>query len=146
MAFLAVIDTNVIISALIKRRTNPKDNIKTGPALILDYIRNGTLVPYISSEILIEYVDVLARNEFGIAEKRIIDIIDLLLEKSKLIKDIENNIELVDKSDIKFYAVTLSARKNDDTYLVTGNKRHFPVEPFIVSPREMVEIIESQSE
>ena len=144
MAFLAVIDTNVIVSALI-RRTNLKENIKTGPALILDYIRDGTLVPYISSEILLEYVDVLTRDEFGITKKRLVGIIDLLLEKSKLIKDIEENAELIDESDIKFYAVTLSARKNDDAYLVTGNKRHFPVEPFVVSPREMVEIIESQS-
>ena len=145
MAFLAVIDTNVIISALIKRRTNLKENIKTGPSLILDYIRDGTLVPYISSEILIEYVDVLTRDEFDITDRELIEILDLLLERSQLIKDIESNIELTDKSDVKFYAVTLSARKNDDAYLVTGNKRHFPAEPFVVSPREMVEIIESQS-
>lgn len=26
-----------------------------------------------------------------------------------------------------------------DTYLVTGNIRHFPAEPFIVTPRELLE-------
>ena len=90
-------------------------------------------------------MDVLTRDEFDITDRELIEIIDLFLERSKLIKNIEANNELIDKSDIKFYAVTLSARKNDDTYLVTGNKRHFPAEPYIVSPREMVEIIESQS-
>lgn len=30
----------------------------------------------------------------------------------------------------------------DKTYLVTGNIKHFPLEPFVVTPREMVQIIE----
>ena len=35
----------------------------------------------------------------------------------------------------------METRKEDDAYLVTGNLKHFPVRPFIVSPREMLEIM-----
>lgn len=39
-----------------------------------------------------------------------------------------------------FYEVALSS---EDSYLVTGNIKHFPKEPFIVTPAEMLHIIES---
>ena len=31
--------------------------------------------------------------------------------------------------------------KAEDAYLVTGNIRHFPLEPYIVTPRQMLDII-----
>ena len=30
----------------------------------------------------------------------------------------------------------------EDSYLVTGNIKHFPVKPFVVTPAEMVRILE----
>jgi hypothetical protein len=44
-----------------------------------------------------------------------------------------------DPNDIVFYEVKMS---KEDTYLVTGNIKHFPKQPFVVTPREMVEIID----
>ena len=38
-----------------------------------------------------------------------------------------------------FYEVALS---KEDAYLVTGNTRHFPKKPFVVTPAEMIAIIE----
>ena len=35
----------------------------------------------------------------------------------------------------------MEKRKETDAYLVTGNLKHFPKEPFIVTPREMLDII-----
>ena len=35
-------------------------------------------------------------------------------------------------------AVTLS---DTDAYLVTGNIKHFPVKPYVVTPKEMLEIL-----
>ena len=35
----------------------------------------------------------------------------------------------------------MQKRMTDDAYLVTGNMKHFPKEPFIVTPREMLDII-----
>ena len=43
-----------------------------------------------------------------------------------------------DPKDIVFYEVALS---KDDAYLVTGNKKHFPQKPIVVTPAEMMEIL-----
>ena len=47
---------------------------------------------------------------------------------------------VIDTKDLVFYEVALSS---EDSYLVTGNIKHFPKEPFIVTPAEMIHIIES---
>lgn len=36
----------------------------------------------------------------------------------------------------------LSVTQVDDAYLVTGNIKHFPLSPFVVTPREMLTILE----
>ena len=45
-----------------------------------------------------------------------------------------------DMKDVPFYEVVLEKR-NDNAYLVTGNIKHFPKEPFIVTPRELLDIL-----
>lgn len=40
---------------------------------------------------------------------------------------------------MKYY---MAQRKSDDAYLVTGNSKHFPTKTFVVTPREMLDIIE----
>ena len=56
--------------------------------------------------------------------------------------DVEEEI-LPDEKDIVFYAVTMEARKENTAYLVTGNIKHFPVKPYVVTPREFLTILES---
>lgn len=43
-----------------------------------------------------------------------------------------------DESDRVFYEVSLS---REDSFLVTGNLKHFPVSPKIVSPSEFIQIV-----
>lgn len=43
-----------------------------------------------------------------------------------------------DSKDVVFYEVALSKK---DAFLVTGNKKHFPISPIVVSPAEMMEIL-----
>ncbi len=43
-----------------------------------------------------------------------------------------------DPDDRVFYEVALS---KDGSYVVTGNQRHFPKTPIVVSPTEMMKII-----
>ena len=50
---------------------------------------------------------------------------------------------LPDMDDLVFYEVVMEKRK-DDAYLVTGNLRHFPPRDFIVTPSEMMALIESE--
>ncbi len=33
-------------------------------------------------------------------------------------------------------------KEYDDAYLVTGNLKHFPVKSFVVTPKEMLDIIQ----
>lgn len=49
--------------------------------------------------------------------------------------------ELPDPKDRVFYEVVMEERKHEDTYLVTGNIKHFPIKPYVVTPREMLDII-----
>ena len=57
MKYYAVIDTNVIVSALL----NP-DSI---PGTILKYASSGLIAPLINDEILREYKEVISREEFN---------------------------------------------------------------------------------
>ena len=52
------------------------------------------------------------------------------------------NENLPDPKDVVFYAVTMNARNEKDAYLVTGNIKHFPEKPFVVTPRQMLDIVE----
>ncbi len=35
--------------------------------------------------------------------------------------------------------------QKDDAYLVTGNTKHFPKKPIVVTPAEMLEILKAES-
>lgn len=35
----------------------------------------------------------------------------------------------------------MEERKTEEAYLVTGNIKHFPAEPYVVTPRQMMDII-----
>ena len=48
--------------------------------------------------------------------------------------------------DAIFYEVVMSAKDNafSESYLVTGNLKHFPIKTFIVNPRDFLYILEKQ--
>lgn len=134
--YFAVIDTNVIVSALLKHISIP--------GKILDYITANVIVPVASFEILDEYTDVLNRSKFPFTEEEVHNTICLLREKSIIINADKCDLPFTDLEDAKFYEIALETNKNYGGYLVTGNIKHFPIEPFIITPREMTEIIEKQ--
>ena len=49
---------------------------------------------------------------------------------------------LIDTDDLIFYEVAMEKRE-DDAYLVTGNQKHYPIRDFIITPAEMIAIINS---
>lgn len=49
-----------------------------------------------------------------------------------------------DPDDAVFYEVVMEARKETDAYLVTGNLKHFPEKVFVVTPKEMIDIINKE--
>ncbi|HBJ97302.1 MAG TPA: putative toxin-antitoxin system toxin component, PIN family [Lentisphaeria bacterium] len=138
MMFYAVIDTNVLVSALL--------NINSNPGIVLCSVFNGQTTPLINTDILAEYREVLARKKFHFP-KETVDIILKRLENSSL-KTEEIPAEFPEVSDPKdrcFFAVTMAARQTEEALLITGNIRHFPQQPFVVTPAQFVEMLHNRA-
>lgn len=134
MKYYAIIDTNVLVSAMLKTSSVPGQI--TAEAL------NGDIIPLLNNEIIAEYEDVLNRPKFRF-DKRAVKVLLDELKKRAVYSDyglIED--EIPDPKDVVFYAVLMEKRKEEDAYLVTGNLKHFPMRTYIVTPREMLDIIE----
>lgn len=130
-----VIDTNIIVSALLKSNSNPRT--------ILDFVFKRKLIPVVNEAILKEYKEVLKRKKFNFETT----LINLLFEELKpLWKYIEAPIIKVDncdKNDLVFYSIYKKQSEIIETYLITGNLKHFPTEKNIISPKMMVDIIKN---
>ena len=101
----------------------------------------GVIKPLINNEILVEYKEVLTRNKFGLS---ISDVDDLLNEitRTGIVLTREKTIEkFIDENDIVFYEIVMSARNVTNAYLITGNLKHYPVKSYVVTPKEMIDII-----
>ena len=133
MNYYAVLDTNVLVSALLK-----KDSV---PAIILKNVAQGIIIPLYNEEIFDEYGDVLHRVKFHFTNRDIQEVFDLIKERGTAVNAEPVTVDFNDIDDVVFYEVVMEKRKTDDAWLVTGNIRHFPKEPFIVTPREMLNII-----
>ena len=137
MTYYAVIDTNVIVSSMLKA-----DSI---PGLIIQLIYENTITPLLNEEILEEYIEVLTRNKFNIPEEKIRKEISAIKEKSIFLEREQCLEELIDKGDVVFFEIVMSARNTMDAYLITGNMKHYPIRNYIVTPREMIDIIEKEN-
>ncbi|MBP3294085.1 MAG: putative toxin-antitoxin system toxin component, PIN family [Clostridia bacterium] len=133
MVYYAVIDTNVLISAMLKWNSVPGN--------VLEFTFSGTIIPVLNEHIVREYREVLSRPKFKFP-KDIIDTIVSEIERLGIYIDApELEVELPDPKDRVFYEVVMEERNTEDAYLVTGNLKHFPEEPFVVTPRQMIDII-----
>jgi putative PIN family toxin of toxin-antitoxin system len=133
MKYYAVIDTNVLVSAMLKW--------ESVPGSIIELAIEGPIVPVLNKIILNEYHEVLSRPKFHLTEDIVSNIIDSIKEKAIFVEEEHIDIELPDSKDIVFYEVVMEKRKDEVSYLVTGNIKHFPKTDFIVTPREMLDII-----
>ena len=131
-----VIDTNVLVSALITRNEN-SPTVK-----ILKYLSQNKIVPVYSLDIIKEYYEVLRREKFKLSEEIVSALIKDIVSNGLGVKDIaEVEEKMPDPKDVVFYAVTLTTR-DKNTFLVTGSIKHFPIRSFIVTPAELVDILE----
>lgn len=89
---------------------------------------------------------ILRRDKFPFQEQEVQAVIEAICRRGVCVEAEQKDVILSDPDDVVFYAVVMEKRKEGDAYLVTGNQKHFPREPFIVTPKEMVEIIESGAE
>lgn len=133
MKVYAIIDTNVIISALLSR------NPDAATVRILEYLYDRSIVPVYNDEILEEYSAVLRRPKFNFTEDQITATLETIKKGGISSERIATDDELPDPKDVVFYEVALSV---EDSFLVTGNIKHFPKKAFIVTPAEMLQIIQ----
>lgn len=131
--FFAVIDTNVIVSALISKI------IDSNPGKVFRAIVQERIVPLYNDEILAEYRCVLSRPKFHLSPDPIETVLKaIIVDGLNLDRVPATGIDFPDPKAIVFYEIAIS---KENAYLVTGNIKHFPVRSFIVSPAEMVEIL-----
>ena len=136
MGCYAVIDTNVLVSALLSSRED------AATVQVIVRMLAGEITPIYSGEIMEEYREVLNRRKFGFlpgcggASTRCIGEYGLRIAPSP------TGAILPDMKDLPFYEVVLEKR-DEGAMLVTGNLKHFPREPFIVTAREMLELLDS---
>lgn len=135
MRYYAVFDTNVLISSLLTKRTD------TATAQVVDAISSGLIIPLYNQEILDEYTDVLYRAKFSFSEESIGRLMTMIRQYGLAVNPSPTGEILVDMDDLVFYEVVMEKRE-DDAYLITGNIRYFPEKDFIVTPAEMMAIIE----
>lgn len=136
MKIFAVIDTNVIVSALLKKESNPGKVVVNTLA--------GIITPVYSKEIIAEYNEVLHRKKFKFSNEVIDSIIQAIIKNGKEFFGIPTEEKPSDPDDIVFYEVTMDSRQTDETFLVTGNIKDFPIKPFVVRPEEMMRIVEER--
>lgn len=136
MAIYAVIDTNVLVSALLSKHSN------TATVLLVDRMIKGELIPLFSVDTISEYREVLNRKKFKFEGTLIETLLSFISNFGLMLEPSESGEILPDMKDLPFYEVVIEKRKTDDAYLVTGNQKHFPIKPFIVTPKEMLTIMD----
>jgi len=128
-----VIDTNIVISAARVSQGNPAKIIR----LVRD---NEDIKLYYNAVIFSEYRKVLAYERLKFSLKVQETILDAIQEVGLVINPVASEISLPDESDRIFYDTAKAA----NAYLVTGNIKHYPDEPFILTPAQFIDLIESQ--
>ena len=135
MICYAVIDTNVLVSALL---SNHHD---AATVQVISRMLAGEIIPIYSPLILREYREVLLRKKFRF-HSEIVHMLVAAIEKYGVsVEPSQTGIALPDPKDVPFYEVVMEKR-DDGAYLVAGNIKHFPVEPFIVTARELINLMD----
>ena len=136
MKCYAVIDTNVLVSALLKW-----DSI---PGQVVQQTYAHEIIPVFNDSILQEYEEVLSREKFHFPKKTV----KFLLSRLKAIGESMTTVESLvgnfpDPKDVVFFEVAMEKNKTDDAFLVTGNLKHFPKHPKVVTPAEMLRMLDN---
>ena len=131
----AVIDTNIFVSALITHNSN------ASTVKILESMYFQRFIPLYNDEIIAEYEDVLHRRKFKLSEDQIRVVIDFVKENGIDSSRFPYDGDMPDEDDRVFYEVALS---EEYSFLVTGNLKHFPKTPKVVTAAQMMEILDHE--
>ena len=128
----AVIDTNVLVAALLSTHAD------SATVRVLSAIVDGKVEALVSEEILTEYREVLARSKFGFPLDKVSAVLQVFEQFGKTTSPSHYGSSMPDEKDRVFYEVVLA---EPDAHLVTGNLKHFPTTPIVVTPAQFCELI-----
>jgi len=121
-----VLDTNVLVSALLTSGSKPD--------AIVGLILNRKVKLCYDSRIMVEYEDVLLRDKFPFKSQDIEILLHELIQMGIAVNSEPCPQTFTDEDDRMFYEVA----KQCDAILITGNRRHFPEDPGIMTPAEFL--------
>lgn len=133
----AVIDTNVLVSALLT--SNPLSATKK----VLNLLSSCKVTPLINDEVISEYIDVLHRNKFPFKTEDIDNLISFIQQVGIDTTRTPFPESMPDEDDRVFFEITLTV---EESFLVTGNLKHYPKQPQVVTPAEFIELVEKQDQ
>lgn len=130
-----VLDTNVLVSALISTRSNP--------SLLLDAAGKSYLL-FTSKEILDEFEDVISRDKFGFSDGKINTAIEAILSFSEIVNPkVRLNIIKADPDDNKILECAVACGAS---YIVSGDKHLLELKEYesikIISPKIALDLLE----
>lgn len=138
MKCCAVVDTNVLVAALLSKRDD------SATVRVIRAMISGKFIPLYHEDILAEYEDVLHRKKkYDLSESAIQTVLNAIRRFGIEVFPKPTGEIFIDEDDVIFYEVAMEKRDNN-AYLVTGNMKHYPVRDFIVTPAEMLAILEEQ--
>lgn len=129
---LAVIDTNVLVSAILT-----PNGIS---AQLVGSIRQQKLEPVLSHDIFLEYVTVLNRSKFSFDKTQVADLLEDMTTLALFITpSVKISAVLPDPDDACFIVAALSAA----CPVITGNARDFPASTGVktLSPTEALALL-----
>lgn len=125
----AVIDTNVWVSALLTHNDNsPTERI-------FKLLFKGEIVAMYNDEIMREYEEVLSRKKFRFPQKDVDELLGYIKKNGINGERTPFPEAMPDEDDRVFLEISLS---RDDSFLITGNLKHYPKLPEVVTPAEFI--------
>ena len=112
----AVVDTNILVSAMLR--------LDSPPGQVVRALAQGQLMPAVCREVMDEYTNVLRRPSFGFDRDDVEELLTLIGQQATWVQitPYPQALSLPDPSDWPFIAVALAVR----CPVITGNAKHFP--------------------
>ena len=129
----AVIDTNVLVSAIKSHK------LDSSASVVVNLLAKDFIVPLLSPSILKEYDDVLSFPVLNLDKAKVDAILNKMRTDGLYLARTSGKEAFPDESDREFYEISQSF---EGAYVITKNLKHFPSTSRVVSPSEMLRIIQ----
>ena len=129
----AVIDTNVLVSAIKSHK------LESSSSVVINLIAKDFIVPLLSAAILREYEEVLSFPVLDLDKTKVEAILNKIRTDGLYLATTSGKEAFPDESDREFYEISQSF---EGAYVITKNLKHFPSASRVVSPSEMLRILQ----